>query len=73
MAAVTFRDHLPAQSSAIDFGRIGLAFGNIVLNMIDAFNDERRKLQTRRALSCLSDEQLNDIGVNRADIADTVK
>lgn len=69
MAAVTFRDHLPATSSAIDFGRIGLAFGNAVLSMIETFKIERTKLQTRRELGRLTDAQLEDIGVVRADIS----
>ena len=69
MAAVTFRDHLPATSSAIDFGRIGLAFGNAVLSTIEAFKVERTKLQTRRELNRLTDAQLEDIGVVRADIS----
>ncbi len=73
MAAVTFRDHLPSTAPAIDLDRIGLAFGNAVLNLIDAFNAERRKLQTRRALSHLTDAQLADIGVIRADIAEITK
>ena len=69
MAAVTYRDHLPATTSAIDFGRIGLALGDSVLGLIEAFKAERAKLQTRRVLNSLSDFQLADIGVERADIS----
>ncbi len=73
MAAVTYRDHLPALTSAIDFGRIGLAFGDTVLNMIEAFKNERAKLQTRRALNNLSDAMLADIGVSRGEISALTK
>lgn len=73
MAAVTYRDHLPATSSAIDFGRIGLAFGDTVLSMIEAFKAERAKLQTRRALNNLSDAMLADIGISRGEIVTITK
>ena len=69
MAAVTFRDHLPAFTSVVSLDRLGLKIGNAALNMIEAFSAGRRRLQTRHALSALTDAQLEDIGVNRAEIS----
>lgn len=46
------------------FGRIGAIFAN-VFGAFAAWNDSRA---TRRALSSLTDRELDDIGLNRGDI-----
>ena len=68
MATLSFRNYLPHISSTIYAERAGLAFGNFIINIMDNINSERRKMQTRRELSRLSDRQLNDIGIMRSEI-----
>ncbi len=68
MATLSFRNYLPHISSTIYAERAVLAFGNFIINIMDNINSERRKMQTRRELSRLSDRQLNDIGIMRSEI-----
>ena len=53
------------RSTSFQTAPIGLSFSRMV-NAITAWNDARI---TRKALSALSDRELDDIGLTRADIA----
>jgi len=59
----TNRARIPA---AVTPGRIGFGFPSL-LGTLAAWNDAR---VTRKALSRLSDRELDDIGLNRGDIDD---
>jgi uncharacterized protein YjiS (DUF1127 family) len=62
-----FDTNRPQIGSAGNAGRIALGFASM-LGSLAAWNDAR---MTRKALSRLSDRELDDIGLSRADI-DTV-
>ncbi|MFW2589187.1 DUF1127 domain-containing protein [Sagittula sp. SSi028] len=57
----TFMNFAPAQSGAV---RSGNFFASLI-GMIATWNDVRA---TRKSLSALTDRELNDIGLSRADI-----
>ena len=57
--------------AALDTNRhsaIGLDIARGVMKIVVAFSDWNDSRRTRRALSALSDHELDDIGLNRGDI-----